>query len=573
MTGGGARAMATGSGPTGGAQGSGLVLLTLAAGQFLMTLDSSVMNVSIATVAEDVGTDIAGIQTAITAYTLVMASLMIVGSKIGAIIGHRRAFSIGLVIYGVGSGITSIATSLPVLLFGWSLLEGIGAALILPAIVSLVAANVVRDRRTAAYGLIAAAGATAVAVGPLIGGALTTYASWRWVFAGEVVLVLVILAVSRRIADAPPAHRPRIDVPGAALSAAGLAFVVFGVLRLGDWGLVQPRPGAPILLGTSPVIWLISGGLLLLWVFLQWQVRLERQGGEPLVAPSILRVTQLVGGLTLFGFQFFLQAGVFFTIPLFLSVVLELSAVDTGLRLIPLSIALLAGALGIPRLWPTASPRLVARIGLLLMAAGTAVFVAGLDPGATAAIVGIPMLLIGGGIGALASQLGAVTVSAVPDEQSSEVGGLQNTATNLGASLGTALIGSILMAALGASMLEGVLANDDIPASVKESASVELSAGVPFISDTQLRAALEEAEVPAEIADSVIDINADARLAGLRAALAAVVVSGIVALFFTGRIPTVAPGHAAEPAGRVAPDATRDAAKPVLDTHTEAADA
>jgi predicted MFS family arabinose efflux permease len=473
-----------------------------------------------------------------------MASLMIVGGKIGAIIGHRRAFAIGLVIYGIGSGITAIAPSLPVLLFGWSLLEGIGAALILPAIVSLVAANVPREGRTGAYGLIAAAGAVAVAVGPLIGGALTTYASWRWVFAGEVVLVLVILAVTRRIADAKPGKRPKIDVPGAILSAAGLGILVFGVLRSGDWGLIRPTADAPTILGVSPVIWLIAGGLLLLWLFMLWQLKLEREGGEPLIPPQMLRVPQLIGGLSLFGFQFFLQAGVFFTIPLFLSVVLELSAVETGVRLVPLSIALLVTALGIPKLWPAASPRLVARIGLLLMSAGAAVFVGGLDPGATAAIVGVPMLLLGGGIGALASQLGAVTVSAVPDEQSAEVGGLQNTATNLGASLGTALIGSILMSVLASSMVSGVLANPDIPDSVKESASVELAAGVPFISDTQLEAALDEAGVPPDIAQEALDINSDARLSGLRAALAAVVVIGIIALFFTPRIPTVSPGRA-----------------------------
>ena len=173
-----------------------LVLLTLAAGQFLMTLDSSVMNVSIATVAKDVGTTVTGIQGAITAYTLVMAALMITGAKIGAIIGRKRAFAIGCVIYGCGSFTTSIAQSLPVLLFGWSFLEGVGAALILPAIVALVAGNFPAEKRPAAYGLVAAAGAVAVAVGPLIGGFCTTYFSWRWVFAGEVVLVIAILILA-----------------------------------------------------------------------------------------------------------------------------------------------------------------------------------------------------------------------------------------------------------------------------------------------------------------------------------------------------------------------------------------
>src|SRR5207344_3256793 len=163
---------------------TGLVLLTLGAGQFLMTLDSSVMNVSIATVAEDVGTTITGIQTAITLYTLVMAMLMITGGKVGSMIGRKRAFSIGCVIYGAGSLTTALAPNLTVLIIGWSVLEGIGAALILPAIVALVAGNFPPEARPRAYGLVMGAGAIAIAVGPLIGGFATTYFSWRWVFAG-----------------------------------------------------------------------------------------------------------------------------------------------------------------------------------------------------------------------------------------------------------------------------------------------------------------------------------------------------------------------------------------------------
>ena len=187
------------------AKASGIVLLTLAAGQFLMTLDSSVMNVSIATVAKDVGTTVTGIQTAITFYTLVMACLMITGGKIGQIIGRKRAFAIGCVIYGCGSFITAISKSLPVLMAGWSVLEGVGAALILPAIVALVASNFEPAGRPRAYGLVASAGAIAVAAGPLIGGLFTTYASWRWVFVGE---VLIVIAISRS-GDGSSTLRPR----------------------------------------------------------------------------------------------------------------------------------------------------------------------------------------------------------------------------------------------------------------------------------------------------------------------------------------------------------------------------
>src|SRR6266567_2970816 len=224
-------------------RGAGLVLLTLASGQFLMTLDSSVMNVSIATVAKDVGTTVSGIQGAITAYTLVMACLMITGAKIGAMIGRKRAFSIGCVIYGCGSLTTALAPNLPVLLLGWSFLEGVGAALILPAIVALVAGNFAAPKRPAAYGMVAAAGAVAVAVGPLIGGFCTTYFSWRWVFAGEVVMVFAILLLTRKIADAPVEKQPKLDVIGAVLSALGLGLFVFGVLRSAEWGWILPKSG------------------------------------------------------------------------------------------------------------------------------------------------------------------------------------------------------------------------------------------------------------------------------------------------------------------------------------------
>jgi MFS family permease len=515
-----------------------LVLLTLAAGQFLMTLDSSVMNVSIATVAKDVGTTVTGIQGAITAYTLVMAALMITGAKIGAIIGRKRAFAIGCVIYGCGSFTTSIAQSLPVLLFGWSFLEGVGAALILPAIVALVAGNFPAEKRPAAYGLVAAAGAVAVAIGPLIGGFCTTYFSWRWVFAGEVLVVLVILILTRRIADAPVEERPQLDIVGAVLSALGLALLVFGVLRSGEWGWIEPKPEGPSWAGVSPTVWLVLGGLFVIWLFFCWQARRESRGEEPLVRTAMLRNRQLTGGLTMFFFQYLVQAGFFFVVPLFLSVALGLSAIETGVRLLPLSATLLAAAIGIPRFLPHLSPRLVVRVGLLSLLAGTVVLLGALDADAGPEVVFVPMLLVGLGIGALASQLGAVTVSAVPDDESPEVGGVQNTMTNLGASLGTALAGSLMIASLTSAFLTNIEQSPAIPAKATEQAQVELAGGVAFVSDADLEAVLDEAGATSAATDAALAANADARLAGLRSALGILAVLALLALFLAQAIPT-----------------------------------
>ena len=379
------------------------VLTTLAAAQFVMILDASVMNVSIATVAKDVGTTVTGIQTAITMYTLVMASLMITGGKMGAILGRKRAFAIGCVIYACGSLTTAISPNLPVLLFGWSFLEGTGAALVMPSIVALVASNFDKPDRPRAYGLVAAGGAIAVGVGPLIGGLFTTYWSWRYVFVGEALVIGVVLLLNRRTADTPKEEGVRLDLVGTALSALGLGLIVYGILRSGTWGFVQPKPDQPQWFGLSPVIWLLLAGGAVLYGFLAWEAHRRDTGQPALLDPAILRVRLLRSGLTAFFFQFLLQAGLFFAVPLFLSIALGLSAIQTGVRLLPLSITLVLAAVGIPKVFPHASPRRVSRLGFSALFLGLVVFVALLDAGAGPEITTWPMILAGFGIGALAS--------------------------------------------------------------------------------------------------------------------------------------------------------------------------
>jgi EmrB/QacA subfamily drug resistance transporter len=526
-------------------QGAGLVLLTLCAGQFLMALDSSVMNVSIATVAKDLGTTITGIQTAIVLYTLIMAMLMVTGGKVGSIIGRKRAFLIGLVIYCAGSLTTALSPNLGVLIFGWSFLEGVGAALIMPAIVALVAGNFPPEGRPRAYGLVGAAGAIAIAVGPLIGGLATTYASWRWVFAGEVLLGAGIFLFGRRAADSAVQARSHLDVLGSVLWAVGMGLVVLGVLQSGVWGWFLPAEGGPSWLGMSPVFWMILTGLVSLRLFMIHARRLEKADADPLVKPSMFANHQMTGGLLMFFFQFVVMMGLFYVIPLYLSVALGLSAIETGLKITPLSVTMLLAAAGVPRFFPAASPRRIVGLGFVAVLFGIVTLISAMDVDASASIVTVPLLLVGLGLGALASQLGAVTVSAVPDEESPDVGGLQNTASQFGASLGTALAGSVLIAALTASFLSGISNNPAVPPEVASKANVRLTSGVPFISDADLESALKEAGADEKTTNAIVDVNEQARIAGLRTALALLAIIALIALFFTRRIPVEQPGAAA----------------------------
>jgi hypothetical protein len=362
------------------------------------------------------------------------------------------------------------------------------------------------------------------------------------VFAGEVVIVAVILVLARRMADTPPEPGARLDLGGTALSAAGLGLVVYGILRAGSWGFVNPKPDAPSLFGLSAAIWLVLAGGVVVWVFLAWERHRITAGEAVLIDPEMLENKLLRGGLTSFFFQYLLQAGMFFVVPLFLSVALGLTAVETGVRILPLSVALLVTAVGIPKFFPLANPRRVVRSGFLLLLAGLVSLAAALDAGVEAEVVTGPLLLAGLGVGALASQLGSVTVSAVPDEQSAEVGGLQNTVTNLGASIGTALSGAVLISALTTSFLTGIEDNDAVPQEVTAQADENLAAGAPFISNADLETALEDAGVSGETKSAIMEQNEESRLDGLRAALLALGVLALLALLTSGGIPTRQPG-------------------------------
>jgi MFS family permease len=516
----------------------------LAAAQFVMVLDSSVMNVSISQIVKDLGTTIQGVQLAITAYTLVMAALMLAGAKLGDIYGRDRIFAIGLAVYGLGSFTTAISPSLGVLLFGWSFVEGLGAAMVMPAIVSLIAGTYAGKQRAAAFGIVGGIAGAAIAAGPLIGGWVTTELSWRYVFAGEVVIVAGILLMRRNLKPFPAADpRPTLDVVGVALSATGLGLVVFGILKSSSWGLIEPRGALTINgneitpFGFSIVPWVILAGLGFLAWFASWEARREREGKDTLLERALLRIEQLQAGLSSLLMQQLILLGIFFVLPVYLQVVLGLNAFDTGKRLFPMSVTMFIAAMAGPRLAARFAPKRVVQAGLLALAAASVLLVGTIDVQLDETDFAIALAIFGIGAGLMLSQLGNVIMSSVDASKTNETGGLQGTAQNLGASLGTALIGAVLIAALSTNLVTRLEQNPAVPAETRKQVEQVASKGIPIVSVDQAQAALIDAGVPQDQAKAIADDYGKAQLHGLKRAIGAVTIFALLSLWFTRRLP------------------------------------
>ncbi|WP_127794881.1 MFS transporter [Agromyces sp. LHK192] len=512
-------------------------VIPLAIAQFIMVLDSSVMSVSISQLVEEFDTTVSTIQLAITLYALVMAALMLTGGKIGDLFGRLRMFRLGLVIYAVGSLMTALAPTVGVLIVGWSFIEGAGAALVLPALAALVAGSYEGEGRARAYGLLGGVAGAGIAIGPLIGGWLTTSYSWRWVFAGEVVLVIVVLVVSGWIAKDQPGARFRLDVGGAVLSALGLSLIVVGVLQSGTWGWFVPlqSPIEPFGFALTPFV--IAAGFAVLWLFAVWERRVVARGRVPLLDVANLRIPELRAGLASLLAQNLILLGIFFAVPLYLQVTQGMDAFQTGLRLLPTSVAMLLAAAVGARLGPRFGARAIVRAGLVTIAAAAVLIISTVEPQLATTPFAIGMALVGLGTGLLASQLGNVVQSAVPPEARSEAGGLQYTAQNLGSSLGTALVGSLMVGALAASIL-GLIAEDpDIESAVAEQATVQVSSGIEYVPPADAERALLDAGFPPEQVDDLVEHYAASQLFGVKAGMLACAAAALIAIPFTRRLP------------------------------------
>jgi MFS family permease len=436
---------------------AGGMLVPLVLAQFLCSFAATTMNVAITSIATDLGTDVSGVQTAITAFTLTMAALMIPGSKLTDIWGRKFCFRIGLIIYGAGALIAAFSQALPGLIAGYSLGQGIGTALLIPPVYIL--ATVFYDdmrARARAFGAISAAGGVGSAAGPLIGGLITSAATWRLAFGVQLLLVLVILYLGRRISDpGVQGTKPRFDFVGAVLSAAGLFFVVVGILQAGTYGWFRSTKdfvvGSAVVIpagGISPVwLFVLVGALLLFWFFRHIR-SMEQAGKEPLLSTRMFdnRVSNL--GLITQNVQWLVLLGLSFVVSVYLQSVRGYGAIQTGLILTPATIGILASSIAAGQLAQRYPQATLIRAGFVTTIAGIAALI-WLVPGTSDVIPFVPgLLLVGLGVGVMLTSSVNVVQSSFPEEDQGEISGLSRSVSNLGSSLGVAIAGTVIVSSL-----------------------------------------------------------------------------------------------------------------------------
>jgi MFS family permease len=432
------------------------VVLPLALAQFICSFAGSNMNVAISTIADDLGTSVTGIQTTITLFTLTMAALMIPGSKLTDIWGRKVCFIAGLVVYGAGALLAAFAQNLTTLTIGYSLLEGIGSALLIPPIYILVTVLFTDIRTRAKYfGVVSGAGGVGAAAGPLIGGLITSYISWRASFLVQVLVVGAIALLARRLVDPPlPAMRPTFDVLGAVLSAVGLFFVVYGILQTGTYGWFHAKQdfsvGGTVVIsegGISPVwLFVAIGAVVLLLFFLHVRSR-EKGGRTPLVSVSLFRNRMSNLGLLTQNLQWLVLMGSSFVISVYLQQERGYSAIATGLVLLPATIGVLLASAAAQRMAGRHSQRRLIRMGFGGTVAGLGLL-ALLRVDSTAVWPFIPGLFVMGvGVGIMLTASVNLVQSAWPEQVQGDISGVSRSVSNLGSSLGVAIAGSLVAGA------------------------------------------------------------------------------------------------------------------------------
>jgi EmrB/QacA subfamily drug resistance transporter len=490
------------------------VALRLAAAMFVLVVDTSLMNVSISAVVKDLGTTVSGVQSSIALEALVSAAFILIGSKVGDLVGRKRAFVVGLLGYAVGAVAMTLAQSLvPVIIF-WAVIGGIGASLLLPSMQSLIHGNFSGTAQKQVYALVGASAAVAAAVGPLLGGFITTFLSWRVGFALEVVVIAVVLSGMSRIQDVPYTGSREVDWVGAALSVAGMGGLVLGILVWQEGG--------------ESVALLLAIGALGLLGLARWLVRRKRAGKAALIDPGLFASKLFRYGVSGQLLQQIALGGTMIALPIFLQMVLEYNALQAGLTLAPLSLSMFAIALLAGRRAGRRRPSTVIQAGFAIYTLGILLLLPIVPRATSGWYLVVPLIIAGVGLGLLVSQLNNYTLSPISGERVSEAAGVNSAAGSFGLSFGLAFAGAIMLATLAFTFTQLAQASAVLSPPEQQQVSQALENDAELLSNTQLAEVL--VGQPKAVQDEIIRINTEARPRALQVALLVPLLAGLCGL-------------------------------------------
>jgi EmrB/QacA subfamily drug resistance transporter len=507
--------------------------ILLAMAMFVLVVDTSLMNVSISAVVRDLDTTASGVQSAIALEALVSAAFILIGSKIGDLIGRKRAYVLGLLGYAAGALAMTLSQSLlPIVIF-WAIVGGLGAALLLPSMQSLIHGNFEGPMQRKAYALVGASVAIAAAVGPLLGGFITTYLSWRVAFGGEVVIIAIVLLGSRLVHDVPYTGERGVDVVGSILSAVGMGGIVLGIL-------VWEKGGAAV--GA-----LIAVGAVALGSLVWWLNRRKREGKPALLDIGLFASKYFRLGISSQTLQQIALGGMMIALPIYLQMVLEYNALEAGLSLAPLSLTMFAVALVAGRKAGNRSPSKIILTGFLLLAAGVAVLIPIVPRADSGWAMAVPLIIAGAGLGLLVSQLNNYTLSPIEEERVSEAAGVNSAGGSFGLSFGLAFAGAIMLASLSLIFTQKAESSDVLTPAEQEQVADGLERNAEVMTNTELAHLLEGQ--PPDVQAEIIRINTDTRPIALQIALLIPLFAallGLVTAFRMTRLPDPKPSSAAE---------------------------
>jgi EmrB/QacA subfamily drug resistance transporter len=507
--------------------------ILLAMAMFVLVVDTSIMNVSISAVVHDLETTVSGVQSAIALEALVSAAFILIGSKVGDLIGRKRAYVLGLLGYAIGAAAMTLAQNLLAIIIFWAIIGGIGASLLLPAMQSLIHGNFEGTAQKRVYALVGAAAAIAAAVGPLLGGFITTYLSWRIGFLLEVVIIAVVLSGIKMVQDVPYTGRREVDYVGATLSVLGMGGIVLSIL-------VWQEGGEYVLL-------ILASGAIALAGFARWLIRRKRQAKPTLIDPSLFESKHFRLGISQQMLQQIALGGAMIALPIYLQMVLEYNAMQAGLSLAPLSLSMFAVAMIAGRRAGKRRPSTVVRVGFLLLAVGIGVLIPIVPRADSGWYLLAPLVVAGCGLGLLVSQLNNYTLAPITEERVSEAAGVNSAAGSFGLSFGLAFAGAIMLATLAFSFTAMAQDSAVLSSAEQERVAVALEEDAEVMSNTQLIAVLEGQ--PPQVQAEIIRINTEARPLALQVALLVPMIAGLLGLlnsFRMSRLPDITPSSAIE---------------------------